>query len=77
MNELKGKIMVVIKLHDGEMLEKAVSRFKKLVEKEGTVREFKRRQYFKKPSSIKHVKNKTLKRKELLNIMKAKKKQSY
>lgn len=69
--------MVSIKLHEGEMLEKAVKRFKKSLEKEGTLREFKKRQYFEKPSSIKHIKNKTLKRKELLNKMKAKKKNSY
>ena len=69
--------MGTVTVHDGEMLEKAISRFKKLVAKEGTVSEFKKRQYFQKPSSIKHVKNKALKRKVLLNIMKAKKKKSY
>ena len=69
--------MVRIRLHEGELLEKAVKRFKKSLEKEGTLKEFKRRQYFEKPSSIKHVKNKTLKRKRLSNIMKAKKKNSY
>ncbi len=69
--------MVSIRLHEGEILEKAVKRFKKSLEKEGTLKEFKRRQYFEKPSTIKHVKNKTLKRKRLSNIMKLKKKNSY
>lgn len=66
-----------ITVHDGERLEKAISRFKKLVVKEGKISEFKKRQYFKKPSAIKHVKNKALKRKVLLKIMKEKKKKSY
>lgn len=69
--------MASIKLYEDEMLEKAIKRFKKSIDKEGILKEFKERQYFQKPSTKKHVRNKTLKRKALLNIMKAKKKNSY
>ena len=48
---------------EDELLEKALKRFKRLVEKEGIVREWKRREYFEKPSSIRNKKNKALVRK--------------
>jgi len=37
---------------DNEVLEKAIKRFKRLVEKEGIIREFKKREYYEKPSTI-------------------------
>ncbi len=69
--------MANIKLYDDEILEKAIKRFKRLVEKEGIIREFKKRQYFKKPSSIKHELNKTRRRKELKNLKKIEKRKMY
>ena len=45
------------------MLDKALKRFKRMVEKEGIVREWKRREYFEKPSSIRNKKNKAFVRK--------------
>ena len=48
---------------EDELLEKALKRFKRMVEKEGIVREWKRREYFEKPSSIRNKKNKALVRK--------------
>jgi small subunit ribosomal protein S21 len=52
-----------IVVDDSENLEKAIKRFKRMVEKEGIIREFKKREYFEKPSTIKNRKNKTFKRK--------------
>ncbi len=69
--------MASIKLYDDEILEKAIKRFKKSIDKEGILKEFKERRYFLKPSTKKHIRNKTLKRKAHLNILKANKKNSY
>ncbi len=55
--------MAHIILDDSENLEKAIKRFKRMVEKEGIIREYKKREYYEKPSTIKNVKNKTLQRK--------------
>lgn len=50
---------------EDELLEKALKRFKRLVEKEGIVREWKRREYFEKPSTVRNKKRKALERKRL------------
>ena len=50
-------------VEDSENLEKAIKRFKRMVEKEGIIREFKKREYYEKPSTILNRKNKTLQRK--------------
>ncbi|MBD5399748.1 MAG: 30S ribosomal protein S21 [Treponema sp.] len=54
---------MTIVVEDSENLEKAVRRFKRLVEKEGIIREYKRREFYEKPSTILNRKNKTLQRK--------------
>jgi len=54
-----------ILVDDSEMLEKAIKRFKRMVEKEGIIREYKKREYFEKPSTILNRKNKALQRKLL------------
>ncbi len=54
-----------IVIGDDEVLEKALKRFKRMVEKEGIIREWKRREYFEKPSTIKNRKRKALERKRL------------
>ncbi len=54
-----------IRVDDGENLEKAIKRFKRMVEKEGIIREWKKREYFEKPSTIKNRKKKSLERKLL------------
>ena len=54
-----------IRLDDGEPLEKASKRFKRMVEKEGIIREWKKREYFEKPSTIKNRKRKSMERKLL------------
>ncbi|TFH04237.1 MAG: 30S ribosomal protein S21 [Spirochaetales bacterium] len=55
--------MAYVKVDDGENLEKAIKRFKRMVEKEGIIREWKKREYFEKPSTIKNRKKKSLERK--------------
>jgi small subunit ribosomal protein S21 len=55
--------MAHVFIDDAENLEKAIKRFKRMVEKEGIIREFKKREYYEKPSTIKNRKNKTLQRK--------------
>ncbi|AHC15026.1 SSU ribosomal protein S21p [Salinispira pacifica] len=52
-----------IKVDEGENLEKTIKRFKRMVEKEGIIREWKKREYYEKPSTIKNRKRKALERK--------------
>jgi len=62
----KGVISIAeIRVDDGEPLEKALKRFKRMVEKEGIIREWKKREYFEKPSTIKNRKKKAFERKLL------------
>lgn len=68
--------MSTIMVEDSENLEKAIKRFKRMVEKEGIVREFKKREYFIKPSAINHQKKVTLERK-LLNKKRKTEKKEY
>jgi small subunit ribosomal protein S21 len=50
---------------DNEILEKAIKRFKRMVEKEGIIREYKKREYYEKPSTILNRKKKAIRRKLL------------
>jgi small subunit ribosomal protein S21 len=52
-----------IVVDENEMLEKAIKRFKRMVEKEGIIREFKKREYYEKPSTILNRKKKAIQRK--------------
>lgn len=54
-----------------EPLEKALKRFKREVEKEGIIREWKKREYFEKPSTIKNRKDKANKRKQEKKLRKS------
>lgn len=47
-----------------------MKRFKRMVEKEGIIREYKKREYFEKPSTIKNRKIKALKRKHAKKLRK-------
>ena len=55
--------MAHIIVDDNELLEKAIKRFKRMVEKEGIIREFKKREYYEKPSTILNRKKKANTRK--------------
>ena len=67
--------MATIFVEDSENLERAINRFKRMVEKEGIIREYKKREYFEKPSAILHQKKTTLERKLLNKKRKAEKKE--
>ena len=60
--------MAYVKVDDNEPLEKSIKRFKRMVEKEGIIREWKKREYFEKPSTIKNRKNKALARKQMKKV---------
>jgi len=62
--------IAVIFIDDNEILEKAIKRFKRLVEKEGIIREWKKREYFEKPSTINNRKQKAMERKQLKKLRK-------
>ena len=68
--------MATIMVDDSENLEKAIKRFKRMVEKEGIIREYKKREYFEKPSVTLHQKKTTLERK-LLNKRRKTEKKDY
>ncbi|MFA7565560.1 MAG: 30S ribosomal protein S21 [Alkalispirochaeta sp.] len=69
--------MAFVKVDEGENLERSIKRFKRLVEKEGIIREWKKREYFEKPSTIKNRKTKALLRKIEKKIRKANASRSY
>lgn len=58
-------LIAYIRVDDSENLEKAIKRFKRMVEKEGIIREWKKREYYEKPSTIRNRKRKALERKLL------------
>ena len=64
--------MAKINVDDSENLEKAIKRFKRMVEKEGIIREWKKREYYEKPSTIQNRKNKTIQRKLMKKSRKSK-----
>ncbi len=64
--------MAHIIVDDNEMLEKAIKRFKRMVEKEGIIREYKKREYFEKPSTILNRKKKAIQRKLMKKTRKGK-----
>ena len=55
--------MTTVILKDGESLESALRRFKRACERDGIMQELKRREFYRKPSEIKHEKNRERKRK--------------
>lgn len=63
--------MATISVDETENLEKAIKRFKRMVEKEGIIREYKKREYYEKPSTILNRKNKTLQRKMMKKTRKS------
>ncbi len=59
-----------IVIGDEELLEKAIKRFKRQVEKEGIIREWKKREFYEKPSTIRNRKKKSMERKRLKKLRK-------
>lgn len=56
---------------EDEALEKALKRFKRMKEKEGVVREWRRREYYEKPSTVRNRKRKAMERKRMRKLLKA------
>jgi len=69
--------MAFVKVDDNEPLEKSIKRFKRMVEKEGIIREWKKREYFEKPSTILNRKKKALARKQMKKVRKLHVSKSY
>ncbi len=66
-----------IEVSDDEPLEKAIKRFKRQVEKEGIIREWKKREFFEKPSAILNRKKKALERKRMKRARKVSQMKNY
>lgn len=66
-----------VKVDENEPLEKALKRFKRMVEKEGIIREWKKREYYEKPSTIKNRKRKALERKQQKKLRKLQSMKNY
>jgi small subunit ribosomal protein S21 len=64
-------------IDDNEPLEKALKKFKRQVEKEGIIREWKKREYYEKPSTIRNRKRKALKRKQMKKLRKLQSMRQY
>ncbi len=64
--------MATVIVGDSESFEKAMKRFKKVVEREGILTELKRREFYEKPSQKRKRKERAA-RKRLLKAMKKKK----
>ncbi|MFP4301377.1 MAG: 30S ribosomal protein S21 [Spirochaetaceae bacterium] len=69
--------MAYIRIDDSENLEKAIKRFKRMVEKEGIIREWKKREYYEKPSTIRNRKKKALERKIAKKVRKMQNSKQY
>ena len=65
-----GRAIAFVQVGEEELLEKALKRFKRIVEKEGIVREWKRREYFEKPSTVRNKRRKAMERKRLKKMRK-------
>jgi small subunit ribosomal protein S21 len=62
---------------EDEPLEKAVKRFKRMMEKEGVIREWRKREFYEKPSTIKNRKKKALERKRMKKLRKIRSSKRY
>jgi small subunit ribosomal protein S21 len=69
--------MAYVRVDENEPLEKSIKRFKRMVEKEGIIRENKRREYFEKPSTLLNRKKKALARKQMKKARKQYSSKSY
>ncbi|WP_026295115.1 MULTISPECIES: 30S ribosomal protein S21 [Sediminispirochaeta] len=69
--------MAFVRVDDSEPLEKAIKRFKRMVEKEGIIREWKKREYYEKPSTINNRKKKALERKQMKKLRKIQSMKNY
>ena len=71
------KEMAYVTIDDSEHLEKALKRFKRQVEKEGIIREWKKKEFYEKPSTVLNRKNKALRRKLMKKTRRSRDSKSY
>ena len=57
--------MAYVKVEENDNLERAIKKFKRMVEREGIIREFRDREFYEKPSTTLNRKKKPLTRKQL------------
>ena len=69
--------MAYVTNDDSEHLEKALKRFKRQVEKEGIIREWKKKEFYEKPSTVLNRKNKALRRKLMKKTRRSRDSKSY
>ena len=69
--------MAYVTIDDSEHLEKALQRFKRQVEKEGIIREWKKKEFYEKPSTVLNRKNKALRRKLMKKTRRSRDSKSY
>ena len=69
--------MAYVTIDDSEHLEKARKRFKRQVEKEGIIREWKKKEFYEKPSTVLNRKNKALRRKLMKKTRRSRDSKSY
>lgn len=69
--------MAFVKVDEAEPLEKSIKRFKRMVEKEGIIREWKKREYYEKPSTILNRQKKANARKQMKKVHKIHSQKSY
>lgn len=62
--------MAVVKVEEGESIDRALKRFKRACEREGILREWKRRAYYEKPAEQRKNKKKAAERKRLKKLRK-------
>ena len=62
--------MIAVVFKEDENLDKGINRFKKKVITEGILSEVKKREYFQKPSKLKHERNKSVRRKQIKQLKK-------
>ena len=72
-----GDFIAQVRIEENEPLEKALKRFKRMVEKEGIIREWKKREHYEKPSTVRNRKRKASERKQLKRMRKIKTFKSY
>ncbi len=65
-------VLAIVVVNENEPFEKALKRFKRIVEKEGILTEVKRRQFYEKPSEKKKRKERSA-RKRILKALKKQK----
>jgi len=66
--------MAYVIVRENEDLDNAIKKFKKLVEKEGIIKDWKEKQFFEKPSLKRHRANKAAERRQKQKSEKQKKK---